>query len=278
MNALQVGIRLKRGVTGKNMEYKLPKRLILTISSGRSGTKHLTRILGTLPSVGALHEPAPNFLHQMQAAQSDSSIADQFLEEVKLPWLATIKETIFSEISHLWCKGLLQAWLRRDDLPVPDVVLLDRNLRSVALSIMRLETTPERTHGGREWYIGPSAPTAILKVQDWQNWSDYQLCYWYAMEVEARKVVLGNFIKSKGGRVCRVDINELAKWQGIKRLIGELDLPKPGLKEIYTLMWLLRVKSNTQGSVKNRRETFLSEQLSSWESSVNTDICKNTNV
>jgi hypothetical protein len=43
------------------------------------------------------------------------------------------KEPIFSAISHVWCNGLLQGWLRRDDLPVPDVVLLDRNLRSVAL-------------------------------------------------------------------------------------------------------------------------------------------------
>jgi hypothetical protein len=255
------------------MDFKLPKKLIFTISSGRSGTKHLTRILGTLPSVGALHEPVPNFLHQMQSSQSDSSIADKFLNDLKLPWMSTIQEPIFAEISHLWCKGLLQAWLRRDDLPVPDVVLLDRNLRSVALSIMRLETTPERTHGGREWYIGPSAPTAILKVQDWKKWSDYQLCYWYAMEVEARKVILGNLIKSKGGRVCRIDISELAKWQGIKRLIGELDLPKPRLKEIYTLMWLLRVKSNTQGSEKNGRETFSPEQLSEWESAVNIDFC-----
>jgi hypothetical protein len=136
-----------------------------------------------------------------------------------------------------------------------------------------LETTPERTHGGREWYIGPSAPTAILKVQDWKKWSDYQLCYWYAMEVEARKVLLGNWVKSKGGRVCRIHINELAKWQGIKRLIRELDLPKPGIKEIYTLLWLMREKSNTRGSEKNGHETFSPEQLSAWESAVNTDIC-----
>lgn len=93
------------------------------------------------------------------------------------------------------------------------------------------------------------------------------------MEVEARKVVMGNLIKSKGGRVCRIDINELAKWQGIKRLIGELDLPKPGLKEIYTLMWLIREKSNTQGSEKVRHGDFSAEQLAAWEYEVNRAIC-----
>jgi hypothetical protein len=112
-----------------------------------------------------------------------------------------------------------------------------------------------------------------LKIQDWQEWSDYQLCYWYALEVEARKVLLGNWVKSKGGRVCRIDINELAKWQGIKRLIRELDLPKPGIKEIYALLWLMREKSNTRGSEKNGHETFSHEQLFGWESAVNTDIC-----
>ena len=256
------------------MKYKLPNKLILTISSGRSGTKHLTRILGTLPGVGALHEPVPNFLHQMQPAQADPAIADKFLDEVKLPWLATIKEPIFAEISHLWCKGLLQAWLQRDDLPVPDVVLLDRNLRSVALSIMRLETTPERTHGGREWYIGPSAASAILKVKEWDNWNNYQLCYWYAMEVEARKATLGNWVESRGGRVCRIDIDELGKWKGIQRLIGELELPKPGLKEIYNLMWLLREKSNTQGSEKVTGCNFSNEQLLGWENAVHEKIVK----
>ncbi len=127
--------------------HPLPNRFIFTISSGRSGTKHLTRILGSFPEVGALHEPAPNFLQEMRVAQLDFEIAQRFLDDKKLPQLSLAKEKIFAEISHMWCKGLLQAWLLREDLPVPDVVILDRSLRSVALSILRLETTPERTHG-----------------------------------------------------------------------------------------------------------------------------------
>lgn len=253
-------------------KHKLPRQLIFTISSGRSGTKHLTRILGTLPGVGALHEPEPNFLQEMQASQADFSIAQRFLEEKKLPQLASSNDGIFADISHMWGKGLLQAWLLRDDLPIPNVVVLDRNLRSVALSILRLETTPERTRGGREWYIGPSAPSAILKAKDWQKWTDYQLCYWYALEVEVRKATLGSWVKSRGGRVCRINIGELSKWKGIERLIGELELPKPGLKEIYTLMWLLREKTNTQGSEKLDSCNFSNEQLLDWENAVHEKI------
>jgi hypothetical protein len=254
------------------MRHRLPEKLIFTITSGRSGSKHLTKILGTLRGVDAQHEPEPNFLQEMQAAQADFMIAKKFLEEKKLPQLSSRKTEILAEISHLWCKGLLQSWLLRDDLPVPDVVVLDRNLRSVALSILRLETTPERTHGGREWYIGPSAASAILKVKEWENWNNYQFCYWYAMEVEARKATLGNWIKSRGGRVCRIDITDLRKWKGIQRLIGELELPKPGLKKIYTLMWLLRKKSNTQGSEKMDGCKFSNEQLLDWENAVHEKI------
>jgi len=76
------------------MNYRLPERFIVTISSGRSGTKHLTRILGVLPSVAALHESEPNFLREMQPSQIDPSIADRFLEEQKLPWLATINTNV----------------------------------------------------------------------------------------------------------------------------------------------------------------------------------------
>jgi hypothetical protein len=256
---------------------KLPKKLIFTLSSGRSGTKHLARILGTLPGVGAHHEPVPNFVEEMQTAQANFGIAQKFLEEKKLPQLSLVKEGTFAEISHMWCKGLLRAWLLREDLPVPDVVVLDRNLRSVALSILRLGTTPERTLAGRQWYIGPSAQSAILKVKDWQKWSDYQLCYWYALEVEARKATLGNWVKSRSGRVCRININELGKWKGVQRLVSELKLPKPSWKESYNLFWLLNEKSNTRGS-ETPCKKYSVQEIENWEHIVHSDINLSKNV
>ncbi len=109
-------------------------------------------------------------------------------------------------------------------------------------------------------------------MKDWKKWCDYQLCYWYALEVEARKATLGSWVKSRGGKVCRIDINELGKWKGILRLIWELDLPKPGLKEIYTLMWLLREKSNTQGSEQIQQSKFTSIELQKLEEEVLAEV------
>ena len=246
---------------------KIPERLILTVTSGRSGTKHLSRILGLLPGVASLHEPEPNFVPEMRGAQDDPRIATDFLFQKKIPALAVIKQKYYAEISSLWCKGLLQAWLAEPSLPVPDLILLDRDLRRIALSLFRLELTPERTHNGREWYLGPSAKTALLKVGDFQRWSDYQLCYWYALEVEARKLVLGNLAAVKGGRVVRVNIETLSSLRILYGLVRALDLPRPGPGEIYSFLWLLRKKSNSQGS---ERWTCPHEQnqLADWEAEV----------
>jgi len=255
---------------------KIPERFMLAVSSGRSGTKHLSRILGLLPGVASLHEPAPNFVPEMRGAQDDPRIATEFLFQKKIPALAAITHKYYAEISSLWCKGLLQAWLAEPSLPVPDLILLDRDLRRIALSIFRLETTPERTHGGRKWYLGPSAKTALLKVGDTQKWSDYQLCYWYALEIEARKLVLGNLAAVKGGRVVRVDIEKLRSFRSLYSLVDALDLPRPGLREMYSFLWLLRGKSNTQGS-----ERWICPydpgQLADWEAEVIQAIYTNGN-
>lgn len=255
---------------------KIPERLILTVTSGRSGTKHLARILGLLPGVASQHEPEPNFVAEMQSAQEDPRVATEFLYQRKIPALAAIQQKYYAEISSLWCKGLLQAWLAEPSLPVPDLILLDRNLRRIALSLFRLELTPERTHNGREWYLGPSAKTAILKVGDFQKWSDYQLCYWYALEVEARKLVLGNLAAARGGRVARVDIEKLRSLRSLYDLVRALDLPRPGPGEIYSFLWLLRKKSNSQGSEKWKCP-YEKNQLADWEAEVTQAIITNGN-
>lgn len=251
-------------------QEKLPERLIFTASSGRSGTKHLSRILGLFNGVASLHEPEPNFSDQMRLAQKDPAIALKFLKERKIPEIQKIRHSYYAEVTSMWCKGLLRAWLSDPELPVPDLIILDRNLRDIALSLFRLQLTPERTHNGREWYIGPTAETAILSVSDWEAWSDYQICYWYALEIEARKVLLGNLVLSKGGRVYRTNIEALSKIFNIRNLAKAMDLPQPSLSQWKQMLWLLRRRTNTQGSEK-WDSPFDSGQLLAWEEEV---ICK----
>ena len=250
----------------------LPKKLIVTISSGRSGTKHLSRILGMLPGVACEHEPDPNFVKEMRSAQEDPSIARDFIRGQKIPALAQKNHAIYAEISSLWCKGLLQAWLPDHSLTPPDIIILDRDVRLISLSLLRLGLTPERTPNGREWYLGPSAPTALLKVSNFDHWSDYQICFWYAMEVEARKLVLGRMALARGAKVTRISLGELSTWKGIYRIVRELDLPRPGPFELYQLMWYMGKKTNTQGS-EHWDCPFADSQLAAWEEEVLQAVC-----
>jgi hypothetical protein len=250
---------------------KLPKRLIFALSSGRSGTKHLSRIMGVLPGVASLHEPTPNFSAEMQAAQKDPTLARKFLVEHKLPEIAKIDTGIYAEVTSMWCKGLLLAWLEEPGLPTPDVVILDRDPRKIALSLFRLELTPERTLNGRQWYMGPGTPSAHLKVGDFSQWSDYQLCYWYAMEIEVRKTLLGNMISARGGRVHRTSIDKLSTPGGALSLVKDLELPRPGLAQLRDFLWLLRRRTNTQGSEK-WESSFTKTELSQWEEAVIAEV------
>lgn len=246
---------------------KLPNRLIFSLSSGRSGTKHLSRIIGLLPGVASLHEPVPNFSEEMRSAQEDHEVARVFLREKKLPEIARITHDYYAEVTSMWCKGLLQAWIEEPGLPVPDIVILDRNLRQIALSLFRLDLTPERTRNGKEWYMGPAASSAILKVESFASWTDYQLCYWYALEIDARKVLLGNIVAARGGRVHRTSIEKISTPRGVLALVKGLDLPRPGLIQLKDFLWLLRRRTNTQGS-ETWQTPFSVSDLSTLEEEV----------
>ena len=55
------------------------KKLVLTVTTGRSGTAYLSTILGFVKGACALHEPAPEFVEVLRSAQHDQNMARQFL-------------------------------------------------------------------------------------------------------------------------------------------------------------------------------------------------------
>ena len=61
------------------------KRFIFTVTSGRSGTKYLARIIGLFGDTLSLHEPEPSYVMCMREVQSDPNLAVRFLLEKKIP-------------------------------------------------------------------------------------------------------------------------------------------------------------------------------------------------
>jgi len=193
------------------------KRLIFCLSPGRCGTKYLTRLLRTVPDVAAYHEPQPNFVDVNQAAQQERPLAYQFWLERKLPAILQVDEPVYAETSHLFGQGFVEPLLRLG--VVPDVVVLRRSLREVALSYWRRRSIPGRTKAGRTWLLMPP---------DRDDWTDYQMCYWFALEMEMRSVNAAWRLRRNGALVHETTLTALADGrEGFEALLEELNLPEP---------------------------------------------------
>ena len=160
------------------------KTLVFTVASGRSGTQTLARIFEAFPQVEATHEGVPAFQDVMRQALSDPLLARDFLLARKLPAIAASPKPVYFESSHVFGKGFLVQMLRLGLRP--RVLFLKRDPRKIALSLERIGATPHRTAGGRAHFLSPADPS-LLPVQLWDDFTDYQLCYWYALETIRRQ-------------------------------------------------------------------------------------------
>ena len=182
------------------------KQLILTVTAGRTGTAFLHNLFRLFPNVDSFHEEEPSYLHVMRRVQTQPAEATRFLEKFKFPVIAACKSGTIAETSHLFCKGFLEPMI---NLGVyPDLVLLRRNPRRIALSLLERNTIPGRTSTGTDYLVCPSDPNT-LPLPLWEGLTDYQLCFWYALEIERRQQRYGQYMLQLGRKVCDVTANEL---------------------------------------------------------------------
>lgn len=205
----------------------LDRRLILTCTTGRSGTGFLAAALSLVPGLVSVHEPKPWLADVLRDVQTDPDLARRFLLEDKLPAMAEtvmakVEGRFYAETSHLWCKGFFEPLF---DLGLrPDLIVLTRPARQVASSMLRLDTVPGRTAQGLRWYLSPEDP-GVLPVDDWKSLSDYQLCYWYCLEIARRSEHYAQLFEQQGARVARIELSQVRTVGGFRRLLRDLDLP-----------------------------------------------------
>jgi hypothetical protein len=188
------------------IEQLREKQLILTVTAGRTGTAFLHNLFRLFPNVDSFHEEEPSYLHVMRRVQTQPAEASRFLIKFKFPVIAACKSRTFAETSHLFCKGFLEPMI---NLGVyPDLVLLRRNPRRIALSLLERNTIPGRTSTGTDYLVCPADP-GTLPLPLWEGLTDYQLCFWYALEIERRQQRYGYYMIQLGRKVCDVTANEL---------------------------------------------------------------------
>ena len=205
------------------------KQLILTVTAGRTGTAFLHNLFRLFPNVDSFHEEEPSYLHVMRRVQTQPAEATRFLKKFKFPVIAACKSRTFAETSHLFCKGFLEPMI---NLGVyPDLVLLRRNPRRIALSLLGRNTIPGRTSTGTDYLVCPSDP-GTLPLPLWEGMTDYQLCFWYALEIERRQHRYGNTMQQFGRKVCDYTANELHNPDSFMEMAETLSLDTPDREEL----------------------------------------------
>lgn len=198
------------------------KKLIFTITAGRTGTRYLAELLAHIPGITAYHEPEPNFAWVMRAAQSNPEIAYHFLDTRKILAIAMAPHAVYVETSHLFCKGFFEPMVRRGLRP--RLVMLRRPPREIALSYLQRETVPARTTLGQIYLLDPRDPN-VLPLPRWEALSDYQLCFWYALAIEARQISYAAFARELGIPMFDATNRELNEFATFSRLLEALGLP-----------------------------------------------------
>ncbi len=197
------------------------KRLIFTVTTGRSGTAYLTNVFTYMKGVHAFHEPAPEYVDVLRSVQADSALAHRFLLNKKLPFIAEDSAEIYVETSHLICKGFLEPLLEIGI--IPDLVIHRRPMRDISLSLLKMGTIPGRTEKALRFYLSPNDPD-VLSIRNCDLLQDYQLCYWYCLEIERRARKYKILFQEHGAKVVETTLQGLKTEKGIKQLQEELNL------------------------------------------------------
>jgi len=182
------------------------KTVVLTVTGGRTGTTFLTHLFALCPDTTSLHEPEPSFVPVLRRAQHEPDLARRFLLEYKLPFIAGVATRRYVETGHLWCKGFLAPLLALGI--APQVVALRRAPRRVAASLLSRHTVPGRGKLGLKYLLHPLDP-GVLPLPDWGRRSDYQCCFWYALEMERRQRDERAPVEAAGGGWVDVTAEEL---------------------------------------------------------------------
>jgi hypothetical protein len=199
------------------------KNLVFTITAGRTGTAYLQRLLGLFPDTTSLHEPEPAFVSVLRLVQHAPERARSFLLEYKLPFIAAVPTGRYVEASHLFGKGFLEPALLLGLMP--RLVLLRRHPRRIALSYLARNAVPGRTKLGFKYLLQPSDP-GVLPLPDWTRRSAYQLCFWYALEMERRQCAYAARMGELGGAwvdVTAEELHEVERFFAVARTLHLLD-------------------------------------------------------
>ena len=221
-----------------------PEKMIFVVTTGRSGTGYLASLCSQLRGVHSSHEPDPNFADVMRQAQRDPRLSEEFWISQKLPAVSSVRNPIYLETSHLFCKGFFEPLVSLGHRP--SIIFLRRNAREVAMSLCQMRTVPARTRKGLHYLLQPDDPSCS-PCEEWQSLSDYQLCYWYCLEIEKRQRVYADVSDKLSLRCLDLSFAKMVNGREDGRLLSFL-----GIGEEQKLIRDDRVFRNAKNKKKQK--------------------------
>jgi O-antigen/teichoic acid export membrane protein len=239
--------------------------LVFSVTAGRTGTTFAQKLFGILPDVVSEHEPKPYFHTWLRTVEQQPDKAMEFLLHYKLPSIGDLRTPNYVELNHVFCKGFLEPTLALGI--TPNLLLLRRDPRLVALSYLERYTVPERTYYGMEWLLSPRYAKA-MPLRGWERMTDYQLVFWYALEIERRQRHYSHMIQGHGGAVSDVTATELSDFgrfiqvaRNLRLLGQDFDCDAIGRRhaEIVQVMW-----NRNSGSLWNYKGDLDRDEEEVW--------------
>ena len=153
------------------------KNIVFTITAGRTGTETLSRVFSTIPGVYSTHEPRPAYHEILYDAQTDPVLSVAFML-YKARAINRVHSQYYLETSHVFCKGFFEPCIALG--LCPSFVIVTRDLRKTAISLLGKTAVPNRTEAGKSYLIHPDN-FSYVTLDSWADLSDYELCYWYCL-------------------------------------------------------------------------------------------------
>lgn len=199
-------------------------RLIFTVTAGRTGSQFVAALIDTLDGVIGAHEPEPNLGRYVRTAQVQPEVICAFLSRDKLPAIRRTGAGVYAETSNMFAKGFLEPALALGWRP--GLLFLDRHPRQIALSHLKAVCLPGTSPTGTTALLMPSDPN-VLPFPGWERVHPYQLCFWYALEMERRHHRYEEIARALGLPWFRTTARDLHDRDRFAALCAAFDLPAP---------------------------------------------------
>lgn len=176
---------------------------IFTITPGRSGIHYLSNILLNFTDLPNTAEPEyfPKF--NSLSNNSRSLFVDKIWDELPKEYVCT---------SLLPKNGYLKMLAKKG----ARFIHLTRNARDVAYSWWRLCGIPGKPGRGEAYHLPPNFQGNCIQVKESHTLNEYQLCYWWVIEVQQRAY----YLKNLGYDVYEVNINDLNTKENVINLFN----------------------------------------------------------